>query len=79
MENRAIYLKREWNRKEGRGNKDSKKGDKLGQGVGALERDGGWHPIMNYVHNYLYSNILIYVFYTTSQLTNLPNFAKLAK
>ena len=31
------YLKRGWNRKEGRGNKDFKKGSKLGQGVGALK------------------------------------------
>ena len=36
------YLKRGWNRKEGRGNKDFKKvGGKLGQGVGALERGMG--------------------------------------
>ena len=42
------YLKREWNRKERRGNKDLKKGeDKLGQGVGAL-RKGGWNPLTNY-------------------------------
>ena len=34
------YLKREWNRKEGRGNKDFKKGGKLGQGVSALKRRG---------------------------------------
>ena len=35
------YLKREWNRKEGKGNKDFKKrggGGKLGQGVGALKQ-----------------------------------------
>ena len=39
------YLKRGWNRKEGRGNKDFKKvGGKLGQGVGALERGGGAVP-----------------------------------
>ena len=36
--NCVKYLKRGWNRKEGRGNKDFKKGDKLGQGVGALKR-----------------------------------------
>ena len=35
------YLKKGWNRKEGRGNKDFKKGGKLGQGVGALKRGGG--------------------------------------
>ena len=37
-ENCLKYLKKGWNRKEGRGNKDFKKGGKLGQGVGALER-----------------------------------------
>ena len=36
------YLKRGWNRKDGRGHEDFKKGkDKLGQGVGALKRWGG--------------------------------------
>ena len=32
------YLKREWNREEGRKNKDFKKGGKLGQRMGALKR-----------------------------------------
>ena len=31
------YLKRGWDRKEGRGHKDFKKGGKLGQGVGTLK------------------------------------------
>ena len=37
------YLKRGWNRKEGRGNKVFKKGGggKLSQGVGALKRGRG--------------------------------------
>ena len=39
------YLKREWNRKEGRGNKDSKKVGNLGQGVAALKRAGGLEPL----------------------------------
>ena len=58
------YLKRGWNRKEGRGNKDFKKGCKLVQGFGALKRGGGggggggggqggggggWNPLTNYV------------------------------
>ena len=41
------YLKREWNKKEGRGNKNFRKGRKLGQGVGAL-KTGGWNPLTNY-------------------------------
>ena len=38
-----------WNRKEGRGNKDFKKGGvgKLGQAVGALKKRG-WNPLTNY-------------------------------
>ena len=40
-------LKRRWNRKEGNGQKDFKKGDKLGQGIGALKRRG-WNPLTNY-------------------------------
>ena len=35
------YPKRGWNRKEGRGNKDFKKGAYLSQGVVALKRGGG--------------------------------------
>ena len=44
------YLKREWNRKEGKENKDFKKGGrgKLDQGMGAFKR-GGWNPFTNYV------------------------------
>ena len=45
------YLKKEWNRKQGRGNKDFRKGGKLGQEVGALKGGGGrgWNHHMNYV------------------------------
>ena len=41
--NRLKYLKRGWNRKEGRGQKGFKKGGgvKLGQGVGALKSGAG--------------------------------------
>ena len=40
------YLKRGWNRKEGRGNKHFKKGGgKLGQGVGALKRGAAGTPL----------------------------------
>ena len=42
------YLKRGWNRKEGRGNKNFKEGGgELGQGVGALKR-GDRNPLKNY-------------------------------
>ena len=44
------YLKRGWTRKVGKGNKDFKRGDKLGQGVGALKKGGGggWNPLTSY-------------------------------
>ena len=35
------FIKMGWNRKEGRGNKNLKKGGKLGQGVDALKGGGG--------------------------------------
>ena len=38
------YLKRRWNRKERRGNKDFKKGGKLVQRVSVLKRGGGLEP-----------------------------------
>ena len=41
------YLKRGWNRKEWKRNKDLKKVGKLGQGLGALKR-GSWNPLTNY-------------------------------
>ena len=47
--NYLKYLGRGWNRKEGRGHKDFKKGVKLGQGVRALKRRGGWNSLRNYV------------------------------
>ena len=57
------YLKRGWNREEGRGNKDFKKGSKLGQGVGALKR-GGWNPFANY-------DLQIWYFYLSSQYVHM--------
>ena len=39
------YLKRGWNRKEGKGYKDFQKGGKVGQGVGALKRGGAGTPL----------------------------------
>ena len=42
------YLEREWNRKEGRGHKDSKKGGQAGCRGGCLKKEGGWNPLMNY-------------------------------
>ena len=56
------YLKRGWNR-EGRGNRDFKKGGKLGQGVGALKR-GGWNPFANY-------DLEIWYFYLSSQYVHM--------
>ena len=48
--NCGKYLKRGWNRKEGRGNKYFKKGmGKWGQGVGTLKR-GGWNSLTNCEH-----------------------------
>ena len=44
-------LKRGCNRKDGSGNKDFKKGGKLGQGMVVLKRrggEGGWNPLRNY-------------------------------
>ena len=41
------YLKRGWNRKEGRGNKDFKKGEQAGLMGGCLKK-GGWNPLTNY-------------------------------
>ena len=51
------YLKMGWNRKEGRGHKDFKKGGRLGQGVNALKRAGELKPTTNYVIHAL--NILL--------------------
>ena len=44
------YLKRGWNRKEGRGNKDFKKGEQAGSRVGALKRGWGLEALTNYGH-----------------------------
>ena len=57
------YLKRRWNRKEGRGNKEFKKGgNKLGQGAGALKR-GGWNPLTNNVFIFMpKTHVIIHFF-----------------
>ena len=48
-ENCLKYLKKGWNRKEGRETKILKTvGGKLGQGVGVLKREGG-NPLTSYV------------------------------
>ena len=41
------YLKRGWNRKEGRGNKNFEKGGQAGSRGGCLKK-WGWNPLMNY-------------------------------
>ena len=43
------YLKRGWNRTEGRGHKDFKKGGQAGSRGGCLKKEVGWNPLMNYV------------------------------
>ena len=50
------YLKKGWNRKEGRGNKDFKKGGKLGQGVGAVKR-GSWNSLTDYEFSYRFFHV----------------------
>ena len=45
-------LKRRWNRNEGRGHKDFKKGGQAGSSGGCLKNErgggGGWSPLTNY-------------------------------
>ena len=59
------YLKRVWNRKEGRGLKDFKKGGKLGQEVVVLKKGGDWNPLTNYDYqaDHISSNLLKAVFH----------------
>ena len=62
------YLKRGWNRKEGRGNKNFKKRSKLGQRVGTLKKRG-WHLFTNHGwYSWVSSNyIIIYLSRTYDQ------------
>ena len=62
--NYLKYLKRGWNKEERRGNKDFKKGVKLGQGVGGcLEKKGDWNPLTNYDNtNYNLFKCWMYIF-----------------
>ena len=46
------YLKRGWNRKEGRGHKDLKKVGQAGSMGGCLKEEGGWNPLMNYTFSF---------------------------
>ena len=56
-----------WNRKEGRGKKDFKKGDNLCQGVGALKREG-WKPLTNYSIEIKFGEILVQLMANISNL-----------
>ena len=56
-------LKRERNRKKGRGNKDFKKGGQAGSRGGYLKMGGGdWDPVKNYITLFfiftIFSNII---------------------
>ena len=61
------YFKRRWNRKEGKRNKDFKKGGQAGPRGECLKKRGGWNPLTNYVyvrayvsiHLCLYVNVII--------------------
>ena len=53
-ENCVKYLKRGWNRKEGKRNKDFKRGGR-GSWRGALNV-GDWNPLMNYVYQFKVSS-----------------------
>ena len=50
------YLERGWNRKEGRGHKDFKKGVKLGQWEGALKRWGDGTPLRTTCNQFIILN-----------------------
>ena len=58
------YLKRGWNRKEGRENKDFKKGGILDQGVGALIRGGDWSTFTNYDFEHISYRFLLLLLLT---------------
>ena len=54
------YLKRGWNKKEGRGNKDFEKGGgQAGSRGWCLKRGGGSNPLTNYVYIYLVGKLQI--------------------
>ena len=46
--NYLKYLKRGWNRKEERGDKDFKNGGQAGSRGRCLNKGGGWNPLTNY-------------------------------
>ena len=56
--NYLKYLERGWNRKEGRGHKDFKKGVKLGQGVHALKRGGGAGTPLGTMYAHLWNTVV---------------------
>lgn len=55
-----MRVGREWNRKGGRRNKNSKKGGKQGRGVSAL-KTGDWNPLTNCEHYSTSLRIEIYI------------------
>ena len=61
------YLKREWNRKEGRWNKDFKKGGQTGSRGGCLKKGGGGAgtPLRTMMHTQLLQYLLKSIFFST--------------
>ena len=60
LEKCLKYLKSGWNRKEGRGNKDFKKGGQIESRSGYFKGGGGgWNPLTNFVYCCVYE--IIYV------------------
>ena len=47
-ENCLKYLERRWNKREGRGHKDFKKGRQVGSKGGCLKKGGVHNPLTNY-------------------------------
>ena len=68
------YLKRGWNRKVGRRNKYFKRGDKLGQGVGALKVEGLEPPYKLWYCFDNVSKLLLYLYLTLFNIFAHVNF-----
>ena len=59
-------LKRGWNKKEGRGNKDCKRGRQAGSRGGCIKKGGPGTPLQTMVHretDSMISTILCYIFH----------------
>ena len=68
--NHLKYLKRDGTERRGVETNILKTGGKLGHGVGALKKGGGWNPLMNELCNLYWTKVNTLTTYIKKKILN---------